>query len=206
MNVKKRVLPLAGMFVLGIIGGSALMYNDTVYHSIREVLDQGATQNAIGSNPGITPQSLSSMDIETAMLLVQSNRAALMDNQFNDQLNAVKLKTEELAKQNAVLAVIKAELAKISPDAKSTDKISASAELTTALSQANIVASLKVKGDLDTLHQQMLSKVDAINNALQMDMLRLQSLMTKRNEALVETTNLLEKKATRPPVVLDRMR
>jgi hypothetical protein len=68
---------MSGTFVLGIIVGGALLYNNSVYNSVKDALNGNATQNSVGSVNGVggmTQVNIQDMDLETAMMAVQSSR------------------------------------------------------------------------------------------------------------------------------------
>lgn len=176
MSMKKKILTTGGVFLLGVIGGSALMYNNSVYDAVNNALGKGATHNAVaGAN-------LSGLDPETAMLLVQSNRGKLLDAQYRDQLAAVQARSDQIAKLNAVVNALKSQLGQVPSDAKADHVIAPSADLTNAMNNAGVTEQLRTKGDMVTFLERIRSQIDSFHNSLQMDMLRLQSLMNKRNE------------------------
>jgi hypothetical protein len=65
----------------------------------------------------------------------------------------------------------------------------------------------EMKGkDVDTLYEMIKNKVDTLNNTQQTDMLRMQSLTNKRNEAFDIMTNFIKKMADSRSSVLGNMR
>lgn len=192
MSAKKKVLIIGGVFLLGVIGGSALMYNNSVYHSVNDALGRGATQNAIAN--GATASDISNMDIETALMMAQSERTKLLETQLNTQIKEVQLRNEQLAKLNIVMNEIRAQEGQIPSDAGVTQAIIASVDLTNALVNAGLnEKSPKSKAELDVLKKKVESLVTSMTNSQQMDMLRLQSLTNKRNEGFDLITNIAKK-------------
>ena len=61
-------------------------------------------------------------------------------------------------------------------------------------------------GQLDTAINSIKSQIDAANNSNQMDMLRLQSLTNKRNEAFDIMTNFIKKMQDSRSSILGNMR
>jgi len=121
-------------------------------------------------NPGsLPPIDLSSMDIETALMMVQQQRVQLLDQQLAAQSNSVQ-------ERNAQLAILNSQL-----------------------SQAN------ANGDTATAAQRK-SEIDALNNSQQMDLLRLQSLSNKRNEAFDMMTNFIKKMQDSRSAIIGNMR
>lgn len=115
MSVKKLVLSMSGTFLLGIIVGGALLYNNSVYNSVKDALNGNATQNSVGSVnlEGMTQVNIQGMDLETAMMAVQENRTNMLESQLKDQITAVQAQNETIAKLNQLLGVINEELGKL---------------------------------------------------------------------------------------------
>ena len=62
------------------------------------------------------------------------------------------------------------------------------------------------KGDLDAAVQNIKGQIDALSNSQQMDMLRLQSLSNKRNEAFETMTNFIKKMQDNRNSIIGNMR
>ncbi|SFA73110.1 hypothetical protein SAMN05216312_101173 [Cohnella sp. OV330] len=214
MSSKKRALTMAGVFVAGVIGGAALMYSDSVYDAVNDALGKGATQNAIGSVGGMTSININGMDLETAMMAVQSNRASGLEQQLKDQIAAVQAKNDQIAKLNQALASANRLLGMFGGDAKADTPVPSNAtsgtiaaELQTALKNASLSNPLpSTKGQLDGLIQTIKSQIDALANSQQMDMLRLQSLSNKRNEAFDTMSNFVQKMQESRSSIIGNMR
>ncbi|MDN8591935.1 hypothetical protein Q0V21_24635 [Paenibacillus sp. 11B] len=112
---------------------------------------------------------LSSMDIETALMMVQQERAKLLDNQLQSQIQEVQNRNQAIAELNAQL-------------------------------QAAIQS-----GDASQV-QALKSKIDALSSSQQMDMLRLQALSNKRNEAFDVMTNFIKKMQDSRSSIIGNMR
>ncbi|MHA7583630.1 hypothetical protein ACX12E_25085 [Paenibacillus vandeheii] len=112
---------------------------------------------------------LTSMDIETALMMVQQERAKLLDNQLQSQIQEVQNRNQAIAELNAQL-------------------------------QAAIQS-----GDASQV-QALKSKIDALSSSQQMDMLRLQSLSNKRNEAFDVMTNFIKKMQDSRSSIIGNMR
>lgn len=61
----------------------------------------GSSSAALNLNQGISAVDISSMDVETAMLAVQQQRANLLDAQLQTQLAEVQKRNEQMANLNA---------------------------------------------------------------------------------------------------------
>ncbi|MDK8193885.1 hypothetical protein QP794_27770 [Paenibacillus sp. UMB7766-LJ446] len=112
---------------------------------------------------------LTSMDIETALMMVQQERAKLLDSQLQSQIQEVQNRNQAIAELNAQL-------------------------------QAAIQS-----GDASQV-QALKSKIDALSSSQQMDMLRLQSLSNKRNEAFNVMTNFIKKMQDSRSSIIGNMR
>ena len=225
---------------------------------------------SVNLNTVQTPTSLNiqGMDLETAMMAVQSNRANLLEAQLKDQIASVQAKNDQISKLNQLLGVLNKAAANVSSDAKAGDKIDMSGtatELKAAAQTAGVTlpaemqnlekswnvklvdgSVIKVdeagkreaddyksknwafrsgdysgkkgivsitenpssvnKGQLDGYIQQVKSQIDSMSNSQQMDMLRLQSLSNKRNEAFDVMTNFIKKMQENRSSIIGNMR
>ena len=217
---------------------------------------------------GVTPVNIQGMDLETALMTVQSQRANLLEAQLKDQIASVQAKNDQISKLNQLLGVLNKAAANVSSDAKAGDKIDMSgtaAELKAAAQTAGVTlpaemqnlekswnvklvdgSVIKVdeagkreaddyksknwafrsgdysgkkgivsitenpssvnKGQLDGYIQQVKSQIDSMSNSQQMDMLRLQSLSNKRNEAFDVMTNFIKKMQENRSSIIGNMR
>jgi len=159
------------------------------------------------------------MDLETAMMAVQSNRANLLEAQLKDQISSVQAKNDQISKLNQLLGSLNKAAAGVAADAKAGDKVnlsSTAAEIKTAAQSANITLPTELgggskaadanKGQLDGFIQQVKSQIDSMSNSQQMDMLRLQSLSNKRNEAFDVMTNFIKKMQDSRSSIIGNMR
>ncbi|WP_339799706.1 hypothetical protein MKY19_01025 [Paenibacillus sp. FSL R5-0744] len=207
MSVKKLVLSMSGTFVLGIIVGGALLYNNSVYNSVKDALNGNAMQNSVGSvdMSGMTQVNIQGMDLEAAMMAVQSSRASMLEDQLKDQIASVQAKNETISKLNQLLGVINEELAKLPSGAEANAAVKL-ADDKGAMFTAMSMAIPQTKGQLENLLGQIKSQIDSASNSQQMDMLRLQSLTNKRNEAFDTMTNFIKKMQDSRSSVIGNMR
>src|SRR5438105_8876502 len=63
-----------------------------------------------GSVQTIQQVDVSGLDLETAMLAVQSNRANVLEDQLKDQMKAVQAKNEQIATINKYMTVLQGAL------------------------------------------------------------------------------------------------
>lgn len=208
MSVKKLVLSMSGTFVLGIIVGGALLYNNSVYNSVKDALNGNATQNSVGSVNGVggvTQVNIQGMDLETALMAVQSSRASMLEDQLKDQIESVQAKNETISKLNQLLGIINEELGKL-PSGTEANVAVKLADDKGAMFTAMSMAIPQTKGELESLLGQIKSQIDSASNSQQMDMLRLQSLSNKRNEAFDVMTNFVKKMEDSRSSIIGNMR
>ncbi|MFJ2047971.1 hypothetical protein ACIOBL_30740 [Paenibacillus taichungensis] len=124
-----------------------------------------STVNPVGSSA----IDLSSMDIETALMMVQQERTKLLDIQLQAQIQEVQNRNQAIAELNA--------------------------QLQAAIQNGDTAQVQKLK-----------NQIDAMGNSLQMDMLRVQSLSNKRNEAFDVMTNFIKKMQDSRSSIIGNMR
>ena len=107
------------------------------------------------------------LDLESMLMAVQGNRANELDEQIKSQMRAVQARNASITALNTQLGALK------------------SAKLNTT-DPATIAK-------LDAQIQDIKTQIDSASNTQQMEMLRLQSLSQKRNEAFELMTNFMKK-------------
>lgn len=137
--------------------------------SIGSAVSAQSSTYAGSSIPSVTGIDLQSMDLETALMMVQTQRAALLEQQLKSQLDAVQQRNQQIAQLNE------------------------------QLQQAQL------RGDQAAV-QAIKSQIDALGSSQQMDMLRLQSLSNKRNEAFDVMTNFIKKMQDSRSSIIGNMR
>jgi len=184
--------------------------------------------NAVQFGAPVQSIDVRSLDIETALMAVQTTRANHLETLLKDQMAAVQAKNDKIAQFNQILGGLNAMAAKFKPDAKAGEKLDLShmnadeqaawyemvggvqkqlveAGFDTSKAPFDVKVDIK-KGDLDGLVQQTRSQIDALTNTQQMDMLRLQSLSNKRNEAFEIMTNFVKKLQDNNNSIIGNMR
>ena len=194
------------------------------------------TTSGVGGTTSISMQNIQSMDIETALMMVQSERTKLLDAQLATQIQEVQNRNEQVAKLNTVLnslnsyaSAIKGTDAGSKPDGWSRDQeLDVEVPLNHAIRDAGItdlgftprtgqlsaldadgnalprgqtalvtssanISGSTTKGEIDAAITKVKGMIDAAGNSQQMDMLRLQSMSNKRNEAFDVMTNFVKK-------------
>lgn len=209
-----------------------------------------------GIGGGITVGNIQGLDLETAMMAIQSQRAELLETQLKGQLNEISKRNAEISRLNDLMIKIKsarpegdkaadpnaikdlliqankegfmdykvttdvtlkdgtkytglnAEERQVAMEYKEKNWAYRSSDYSGKKGITEIkdnVPEMKAK-DIDKLYEQIKGKIDTLNNSQQMDMLRMQSLTNKRNEAFDIMTNFIKKMADSRSSVLGNMR
>src|SRR5690606_13381015 len=171
--------------------------------------------NNIGA---ISPINLSGMDLESALMAVQSQRANLLESQLRDQMAGVQARNEQIGKLNTTLNSLQALLAIFSTTQKSIqltagsniDKLFQKLKVDTQSAGVDIGSLLKGnilnKADIEALQTRIRGQIDSGSNSQQMDMLRLQGLSNKRNEAFDVMTNFIQNMQDSRSSIIGNMR
>jgi chaperonin cofactor prefoldin len=185
---------------------------------------------AMGAISGV---DLSAMDIETALMYVQTQRANLIETQLKDQMVSVQKRNTDIERLNSALA----ELRRVRPTDDTTDTYVNSGGMmftmpTSAYPAGGVIAtsangadtvnvnatglleaygitatgSTLKQAQIDQLISTVTAKIDSLNSSQQMDMLRLQSLTNKRNEAYDVMTNFMKKSQDARSSIVSNMR
>lgn len=170
----------------------------------------------LGNYKPLTAADLSNMDLETALMAVQTQRADLLEVGLKEQMDAVRKRNDEIANCNAVLA----ELNSRRPE--DDDEVAANTgnDIPGTNPPASLYSTWKslglgedqykhgkiTKEEFDSMIQTVKSRIDTLNNSQQQDMLRMQSMMNKRNEAYELMTNFIKKMQESRSGILGNMR
>ncbi|WP_341300041.1 hypothetical protein MHB44_16335 [Lysinibacillus sp. FSL H8-0500] len=126
--------------------------------------------------------NMQGMDLEMALQDIQAQRVQLFEEQLNNQLETVQQRNQQLMELNRQLGELNKE--KVATPVEDTDK----------------------QTTLDQQIQDLKNQIDHLNNSQQMEMLRLQSLSNKRNEAFDIMTNFIKKMQESRSSIIDNMR
>ncbi|MFJ9498066.1 hypothetical protein [Brevibacillus centrosporus] len=204
MSKKKKAVSVGGIFLVGVLAGSALMYNNSVYHSVSAAFGQGAAKNSVAQAGG----DLSGSDLEAALQAVQNSRANALEDQLREQLKAVQDRNAKIAELNKLLTKLNVALKNVEKNGASPDQpIEISDEVLDSLKGNDI----EVRGDLTVSELQRLiesvkDSIDEQSNEQQMDMIKLQELTNKRNEAFDTMTDLIKKMQDSRGTIIGNMR
>ena len=179
------------------------------------------TIGGVDSSGMLSVEALRTMDIETAMMAVQGCRANLLESNLKTQMEGVQARNNKIAKLNDLLGNLNKAAAKFNGDAKadtqlkdaagSTSAGESSTDIWNSAVSADVSDSFRVydnstKADIDGWVQKVKSMIDSESNSQQMDMLRLQSLTNKRNEAYEVMSNFMKKMADSRSSILSTWR
>ena len=195
---------------------------------------------AINSNSGIlgaAPINVQGLDLETALMAVQSQRASMLEEQLKEQIDLVQARNEQSAILNEALSQLNAVSARFAANATATTSLKTQHDkapvpnmladamkdaINSAFQQAGLSPleampsgkneagifdiNLVTKSDLEGAISKLKSNIDSLSNSQQMDMLRLQSMSNKRNEAFDVMTNFIKKMQESRSSIIGNMR
>lgn len=181
---------------------------------LESVVGGGSVVGMVAGMSGVTPLDLSGLDIETALMAVQSQRASLLENQLGAQLQDVQNRNAQIAALNEGLGGLQALMGRIGSGESLTaeDGQAAISELEALLGQSGVGPldsdqdGMVSEGEVETMLSAVKGLIDAESNNQQMDMLRLQSLSNKRNEAFDTMTNFIKKMQDSRSSIIGNMR
>jgi hypothetical protein len=147
-----------------------------------------------GIRGGMTVQEVTGgLDLEAFMMSVSAERANNLENQMAGQINEIKQRQDEIRQLNQLMADLQALRPSGIDEEGNKD---AAGKGTYDASQITYDKWInEIKGSLDNL-----------NSTSQMDMIRLQSLSNKRNQAFEMLTNQIQKFAKTNDSIIGNMR
>ncbi|MFU8945468.1 hypothetical protein ACLRGF_01915 [Mycetocola zhadangensis] len=153
---------------------------------------------------GAGPIDLTGIDLETALMMVQSQRASLLQAELAAQLADVQARNSRIALLNTALSAVRAYLA---TPTQATFASAISAATATGVAHPFLSSSATTGVTAATaLAQILLGQIDSVGNTQQMDMLRLQSLSNRRNEAFDVMTNFVKRMQDSRSSIIGNMR
>ncbi|MFC7551724.1 hypothetical protein ACFQU7_04545 [Pseudoroseomonas wenyumeiae] len=184
-----------------------------------EDLNRVSGGQGIGSS-SINPVNVQGMDLETVLMAVQSQRTQLLDTQLQEQIKAVSAKNDVIAHANGELGQLNMIAAMFGSDAKSDTTVALETKMSSGGQESTVGEILKslsggedilkdgrvTKGEIDVLITHTKGHIDSLGNSQQMDMLRLQSMSNKRNEAFDVMTNFVQKMQESRSSIIGNMR
>jgi hypothetical protein len=188
--------------------------------AVNRTVSTGITVNPVGAI------NLQGMNLEAALMAVQTDRAKLLETQLKTQISEVQSRNDQVAKLNSALGNLN-RLAALVPEGARQSLDAAKAQAPYAgwiaahraayRTQPTVVEpnyqqtiaeldAMTTRGELDVVVSKLKVQIDNLGNSQQMDMLRLQSLSNKRNEAFEIMTNFIKKMADSRASILGNMR
>jgi len=144
-----------------------------------------------------------SMDLEDLIMAIESKRADLLDQQLADQVGQMKKLNHEIAVANKMLAYARQQQNAASSHKSATkddDRKVVEGMTFREWAEQNGVSLHDVndddrhnKDEWSAIIEGVKGKIDQLNSTSQMEMIRLQALMNKRNQAYELMTNALQK-------------
>ncbi|MFO1349198.1 MAG: hypothetical protein U1F68_00365 [Gammaproteobacteria bacterium] len=155
-----------------------------------------------------------SMDFETLVLSIQSERANLLESQLADQAKTIQDRNALIAQANDVLAKAKAAQNNAAANNIVGGDVNSDNAMTQFFKDNNLSFENKNsagqivgnKDQWDVYIQRIKNFTDKLNSSSQMDMIRLQSLMNKRDQAFEMMTNVLQKTSKLNSDIISNMR
>jgi len=172
---------------------------------------------------GVSGVQLQNVDLETALMFVQSERANNLDAQLKAQLQDVAKRNEQISSLNKLLSDLRAQRPSGS-DPQAWANLGGTAAAGADVYDRVVKAGLTMPTGADEVNtpgtgiydarqktfdvwaEEIKSKIDAASNSQQMDMLRLQSLSNKRNEAFEIMSNFVKKMSDSRASIVGNMR
>lgn len=155
-------------------------------------------------------------DLDTLIMTLQLQRAENIDKQIEDQANEMKSRNQKLQMLNELM--IKARGCKEDMAAADTEPFMIGTQgpktmsqwftefdLTLELPASDANAEGK-KATWETNISNLKGRTDSLNSSSQLDMIRLQGLMNKRNQAFEMMTNVLSKISKNRDAIIANMR
>jgi hypothetical protein len=161
------------------------------------------------------------LDIDSIMMLVQTERARLLDSQIVQRTQQIKDRSNQITQLNQLQALVRGSLATFSTGANPSDTTSVPAQaydLLTGYKAFNALsgagggsittstAASMSKSDLEKLQEEIKAAIDSLNSTQQLEMTAMQSLTNKRNEAYETVTNFISKIQKTKDAVVSNMR
>ncbi len=142
-----------------------------------------------------TTLNLTANDMEMEMLLIQTERVRNLDDMIERYMEGIRANNERSRRLNEVVGTLSGHLGDWAGDAnRPVDMATGSTHDRDLLRAAGVPLQADLtKAALDTVIDRLKGEIDSLANANQMDMLRLQSATSKRNEAFDAMSTIMKK-------------
>lgn len=157
------------------------------------------------------------MSIPELMMAIQMERSNVLDTQIKDQMGEMQKRNEWLRDANAALGAMRA----ARPTSEDGGAVSYGTFTNSKGESTNVHDWMLANGvdvettgndkigvqtEFDQAIQNLKSSIDTVNSTSQMDMIRLQSLMDKRNQTMDLLSNTLSKTGKSLDTIVGNMR
>ncbi len=155
------------------------------------------------------------MDLQGLIMAIESRRADLLDKQLADQVNQTKKLNETIDLANKMLAYARTQQSSVLKKGVSKDDSKVAADNMTfrQWAEQNGISlhdvnddDLHNKNEWAAIIENVKGHIDSLNSTSQMEIIRLQSLMNKRNQAYELMTNTLQKLSGSVDKIIDNIR
>ncbi|MFT2817033.1 hypothetical protein [Leifsonia sp. A12D58] len=166
----------------------------------------GLVSSVTAMFPGITVNGIAfaAMDLDAALASIQRDRASLLNTQLAAQIADVQARNSGIASVNAAQSALTAYLASPTEAAFTAARNALKAA---GVEHAFLSATAGTgAASASALATNLRGQIDSMSNSQQMDMLRLQSLANKRNEAFDVMTDLAKKMRESSSSIIANMR
>ncbi len=137
------------------------------------------------------------VDFQDLMIAISQNRATTVEGEVTPLTTRIRSRNAALERLGSALADLTKVQANFSSSAKGDDRSNIAISQTTKDTLSNDIGGLNfddrcmLKREVEEWLQKCKSKIDALNNAAQTDMTRLQSLIDRRDESFSTASTLM---------------
>lgn len=158
---------------------------------------------------GVNTANFSNMNLDTIMMMVNMDRANMLDAQVRSQAASIKANNDILVQANSIYAQMKQAESMVAQDKKpSADMIKAIDEFCDAQGIKQAAGDLKdhSRQDWDINLTYMKSFIDNRTSTSQLEMIQLQSIMNKFNQTTEGLSNWLSKDSQSKNTIVGNLR
>lgn len=150
----------------------------------------------IGIKTPITATEIQTMDVEYVLMALQSERVQNLDATLKQKMDAMRVKNEDLTKLNNASAILSKLNVKDPPDHPE-GGLALDFNATKSLTDAGFTpkSPTVTEGEVAAWKTDVKTKIENANNSQQMEMLELQTINNRRNEAFEIMTNFAKKQS-----------
>ncbi|MER1958957.1 MAG: hypothetical protein ABS942_16360, partial [Solibacillus sp.] len=175
--------------------------------------DAATSQNSSVNSRPLPLTNIQTMDLESALMAKQSQRASLLEGPVKNQLDEVTERNKKIGELNSTISDMRNILGSMGDNAPNQlselqgDLKGKFDEVKKVLESYGVDSSkITTKNELELAIENAKRLIDQQSNSQQMDMLRLQSLSNKRNEAFDLMTNFIKKMQDNRSSIIGNMR